>query len=157
MTTLPAPLVLACSLLLPAAGGAGRPADTAAARKLLLKLSNEFRASQKVGALSASEKLTRAAQAVAEAVAKKDKAVSDAKTIEACLEKEGYRPSAWRANVGGGGGDDPSALVKRLMARWQDAPSSREALLSKHTDSGVGIARNSSGNWYVVQLIATPR
>jgi uncharacterized protein YkwD len=156
MTTLPPSLVLASSLLLSAAATGGT-ADTKAARQLVLKLCNDFRTSQKAEALSPNEKLARAAQGVAEELAKQDKLAPYDKAITALLTKEGYRVRTWQANVGRLEADDLKELSERIVAHWQKTPELRKNLLAGHTEGGIGMAKGKSGNWYVLLILATPR
>jgi uncharacterized protein YkwD len=128
----------------------------------IVRLVNEFRASQKAGPLKAEAKLKAAAQKHAEALARVDKPgdsgdphVLNGKNPVDRTRAEGYADEHVGENVGLSIGQaDPVAWV---VKGWQGSPGHRKNMLKPEwTETGVGLAKSRAGKWWFVQVFAIP-
>lgn len=143
--------------VIPPGGRADKPADKPATpQEMIIRLTNEFRRSQKVPPLKADETLARVAQKHAENMARQNKAghFLDGKTPVDRAKAAGYKhpvgenvaATTARAN-----------LARGFVASWKKSPPHRKSMLNPdYTEIGVGVARSKSGVWYACQVFGMP-
>jgi uncharacterized protein YkwD len=150
------------SLILVAAAWAADPEETP--QEAIVRLTSEFRKSQKLSGLTANDKLMKAAQDHADNLARQDKAgddgrnahILDGKTPHDRVVLSGYKSAADGENIGI---LRPSANpVPTAMNGWKLSPGHRKTMLFEpFTEMGVGLAKGAkSGRWYVVQVFGRP-
>jgi len=152
-----------CSLLIALALVQPTDAKTEAPSDAIIRLTNEFRKSEKVSDLKSSKKLNEIAQAHADNMARQDKYgdsdknghVLDDKKLVDRLKAAGYKYRAAGENVGCGRVlDNP---IEAIMDGWKNSPSHRENLArAMFTEMGAGVAQGKSGRWYFVQVFGKP-
>ncbi|NNU79150.1 CAP domain-containing protein [Halovulum dunhuangense] len=139
----------------PGPAGAGVPAG-------ILDHGNRARAAAGLAPLRASDRLNRAAQSHAEAMARAGRLshtlgssspVSRARGVgyayRSLAENIAYRTSPGRA--------DANALAQVFVEQWMASPPHRRNLLNPAlTEAGIGVAA-AGGLVYAVQMLATPR
>jgi uncharacterized protein YkwD len=144
----------------------GQPAEppqdkaTASRAAAVLKLVNQFRKAEGQPAFQQNDILTRAAQKHAVNMARQQKPghVLDGKGPAERIAAEGYEPTSFGENVAftsGGPFGDAAAFAMRF---WKRSPPHRKNLLSPaFTETGIGVARATSGQWYFCLVLAAPR
>jgi uncharacterized protein YkwD len=128
----------------------------------LLAEANRARATAGLPALSGRAELDSAAEQYARELAARQ--VLDHSSAVAGRENVGRRVAAVRVNwtqvaenlfsYTGVGSDQ---LARRTIMAWLDSPGHRENLLDRtYTHTGLGVARDVDGTWYVVQVYVLP-
>jgi uncharacterized protein YkwD len=148
-------VVAACGIAL------GQEPDPDKVRESLFQAINELRTDAKKAALKRNTKLDAAAQKHAENMAKQQKQehTLDGKTVIDRMKAEGYLMS--------GGGEnivaikltkDPAEAVKMAVKAWKDSPGHYENIMrAVFKETGVGMAQDKDGYWYMCQVFAVPR
>lgn len=132
---------------LPLPAGCIRPPEAEAMQARMLALINGYRAEQGLGSLRASPRLATVAQGHAcdnAARAGIDHTGSDGSTLEARLERGGYRWWAAAENTGLGFADSP----ERMFAYWQNSPHHNHNMLKPEiTEAGLGFTGGGRPSW----------
>jgi uncharacterized protein YkwD len=118
--------------------------------KAVIKLTNAERKKADLPPLKPNAKLFAAARAHAANMAKQDKLAHelDDKTPADRVTAAGYKYSRWAENIGWDY-RDPKAAV----AAWMDSPEHKANILNEEvTEIGVGVAKNTKGEPYWVQV-----
>ena len=143
----------------------GQTAATAieAPQAAIVRMTNEFRQSNRMGAINSSKKLMEIAQAHADNMARQDKYgdsdrnghVLDRKDMKDRLMYGGYKYRAAGENVAMSQGmSDPVGVA---MDGWRKSSGHRANMLGKdYTEMGAGVAQSKSGKWYFVQVFGKP-
>jgi uncharacterized protein YkwD len=147
-------------LLVTLAAPAGRAADESeAVRAAILRMTNEFRKSQKRPPLKVNKVLAETAQKHAANMARQDRYgddgknghVLDGKGMKDRVGASGYKGAGWGENVGRT--SESPRKVRVMMNAWKKSAGHRKNLLSPSWDeTGVGTARSRTGQWYFCHL-----
>jgi len=122
----------------------------------LLDLTNQERARKKLPALKPNPVLFRVARAHSANMAKQRKMahVLDGKKPPQRVEAAGYRLGWVGENIAVSGDLEPDEVMKD----WMGSKLHRENILNpRYTEIGIGLAKNSKGEWYYTQVFARPR
>jgi uncharacterized protein YkwD len=155
-------------LVLPPADGVAPPGDVvpaagpyAALAGQVLEEINRVRAAADVGMLAADPRLDQAAVEHARELAGRrlldhESMRPERRTIMLRVETAGV---PWRsvaenlAQVPG----SPGGVARQTARAWLDSPGHRQSMLdARYTLTGVGVAEDAAGYWYVVQLYVLP-
>jgi uncharacterized protein YkwD len=128
----------------------------------LLAESNRTRGTAGLPALSGCAELDSAAEEYARELAARQ--VLDHSSAVAGRENVGLRVAAVRVNwtqvaenLFSYTGAASDQLARRTIMAWLNSPGHRENLLDRtYTHTGLGVARDVDGTWYVVQLYVQP-
>jgi uncharacterized protein YkwD len=138
-----------------AGAGAAAPSDVTAS---LVQLTNSARSSAGIAPLHANTRLMQAAQLQAEQMERMgqlDHVLSGAPypRPEDRLAATGYQWRAYAENIAMGQGS-----VAAAMDSWMHSSGHRANILNSGlTEIGIGLARDSAGRPYYVQVFGTPR
>jgi uncharacterized protein YkwD len=145
-------------------GEAGKVPDLDKVKEQVVKLTNAFRAENKLGALKVNAELGKAAQPFAEYMARTDKFshTADGKEPWERVAAAGYaycivlENIAYEENPEGFTTED---LARRFVQGWKDSPPHRKNMLDPDIeDIGIGVARSSqTGRYYAVQNFGRPK
>jgi uncharacterized protein YkwD len=139
------------------------PVATATRRALardVLQHANEARKDARVRALAEEEALTRAAELYAEELSRLQRLehVSPTRGLETMTQRIEAAGGQWRR-----AGENLATtygvanLPRAVIDMWLGSPGHRRNLLdSGFSQTGVGIARDTRGAWYIVQLYVLP-
>ncbi len=121
----------------------------------VLDLTNEERTDRGLGQLSWDEKLAAAAQAHAEDMADRnyfDHYSPEGENVADRIIDQGYTYLTAGENIAYG-----QTSASQVMDGWMNSEGHRANILNEYfTELGVGIASNSSGRIYWVQVFGTP-
>ena len=153
-------LLSACCVAL--AGESDKATETPP--QAVVRLTNEYRDSQKGAALATDPVLSRVAQDHAENMARQDKYgddgknghILDGKGPKDRVDASGYKYRAFAENVGMNNGyADP---VKAVIEAWIKSELHKKNMLNEvYVEMGAGAARSESGKWYFCQVFGKPR
>lgn len=122
--------------------------------QLILEQTNAERAKEMLRPYKLNTRLTQAAQAHSENMAKQGTLEHDldGKRPSHRISKTGYRWTAYGENIA-------LAPAPRLaMQRWMRSSGHKANILAKqYTEIGIGIARDAEGLYYVTQVFARPQ
>ncbi len=166
-------LVLVPVLASLASGTKGRsadfePPDSKASpdlvKKQIVALSNRFRQQEGRGQLKEDAKLSKAAQAYADFLARAEEFshTADGKEPAERVAEPGYRYCIVAENIANeyrAAGFTTEELAARFIEGWKKSPPHRKNLLDPDVlDVGVGVAQNSkTGKYYAVQDFGRPK
>jgi uncharacterized protein YkwD len=142
----------------PLAVAAGSP-DLATAAELVIDLTNEFRAQERLAKLAPNAQLNEAARAFADFMARTGKYghAADGSQPAERAKRHGYDACIVAENIAylySSTGFTTQALAQGFTQGWMDSPSHRKNMLDADvTESAVAIAQaRESGHYYAVQL-----
>ena len=120
----------------------------------VLDLTNKERKDAGLKALTANEKLFKAARAHSENMAKKDELnhTLDGKGPSERLADSGYGFRSLGENCAAGQRTPAEAITS-----WMNSEGHKANLLSEHAEIGIGIAATADGKKYWTQVFANPR
>ena|ERR1700722_11841735 len=121
----------------------------------LLDQVNKEREKEKLPPLKADPKLCKAARAHSANMAKQEmlEHILDGKKPGQRIEEAGYSYLSSGENIYRSDALDPA----RVVAGWMTSKVHRETILSKKfTETGLGIARSTKGEYYYTQVFALP-
>lgn len=132
----------------------------------LLEEANRARAAAGLPPLRVDAHLARAALAYSRELAARGDVSHDSRTPG--RETVGARIQASGGSYAGGGENlaaitsadapTPAEVAGRVVAGWAESPPHRVNLLKpEYLLAGTGVARGADGDWYIVQLYASPR
>src|SRR5262249_53773509 len=116
--------------------------------QLILELTNEARAKEKLPPLKANATLLRVARAHSANMAKQQKMEHDldGKTPAQRIEDAGYDYKSMGENIAEG---DKPVSIRMIFKGWMDSPGHREHILSpKFDEIGIGIASDKGKRYY---------
>lgn len=150
-------------VLPPPAPPASSAAELAALERETIDVVNRVRASSGAGALAANDAMVRAAREHAQELARRG--VLDHASPTPGRETFAKRLAAAGAPAWTLAGENliqlpyvAADVADEAVTGWLGSPSHRAQMIEPtYTDTGVGIARNASGNWYIVQLFIRRR
>ncbi len=158
------PCLLALGGALAVAAQAAPAADGAETSSLIVRQTNDFRASNGRAALTVDRSLSEAAQRFAEFMAGSDQYGHDADGRQPAdrARAEGYDYCAIAENISyqfSSGGFTSGELAGRFMQGWEQSPGHRHNLLLPAVkDIGVGVAHSArTQRWYGVQMFGRPK
>jgi uncharacterized protein YkwD len=138
--------------------------DLAHVKKHIVALSNRFRQQDGRGQIKEDPKLSKAAQAFAEFMARTDEFnhTADGKEPAERVADAGYRYCIVAENIANESresGFTTDELATRIVEGWKKSPPHRKNLLDADVlDIGVGLAQSSkSGKYYAVQDFGRPK
>jgi uncharacterized protein YkwD len=120
----------------------------------VLDLTNKERKDACLPPLKPNEKLFKAARGHSANMAKQDKLDHklDDKDPGDRLKDVGYAFASWAENCAMG-----QRMAAEAVETWvKSTDGHKENLLSKHTEIGIGVAKNADGTKYWTQVFATP-
>lgn len=120
----------------------------------VLDLTNKERKDACLPPVKPNEKLFKAARGHSANMARQDKLdhTLDNKDPGDRLKDAGYDFSSWAENVAKGQRTPAEAIETWIKS----TDGHKENILSKHTEIGIGVARNADGTKYWTQVFATP-
>jgi uncharacterized protein YkwD len=131
-------------------------AEPTATEKAIVELINMERAKQKLPPLKINSILTKVARDHSQNMAKTGmlEHILDGKKPTDRVKASGYRPALCGENIAVSEGAYTSADV---VQGWMDSKLHREnILMSRFTETGLGIFTNAKGETYYTQVFATP-
>jgi uncharacterized protein YkwD len=120
----------------------------------VLAAHNKVRAEEKLPPLSADPKLTAAAKAHAEDMAKHETMThegTDGSTPAQRIERQGYHARASGENVAEG-----QTSAESVMRTWLNSPPHRKNILGPYSQVGIAVARGKGGEPYWAVDFGTP-
>src|SRR5688572_29414132 len=155
-------LVLCLSLLPASVGLAEDRAFTQETEARMLALVNGLRGENGLKSLERDSRLDDAAAYLAGYMARAGRLDhrADGSTPPARVKERGYRYCDLAENIGmeyDSRGYTAERLAGRFVKNWRNSPPHRANLLHpRATQTGLGVARNSAGEYYAVQVFARP-
>lgn len=157
------PLLALLLAAVPARSPAEEP-DLGRVDRLIISLTNDFRAEQKRSELAISTPLSKAAQDFADYLAGSDKFshTADGKDPSRRAKEHGYDYCIVAENIAyefNSTGWETRQLAREFVRGWQNSPEHRKNMLDADvTEIGVGAAYSrESGRYYAVQEFGRPR
>jgi uncharacterized protein YkwD len=148
----------------PAAAQSPRRPDVEAATRAIVQGTNDFRASQGLGATRPEARLGETARRFAESMASTDRYghEADGSTPAQRAQASGYAYCALAENIGyvmKSSGFSAAELADAFVEGWKNSPPHRKNMLEPAvTETGIGLAQSQkTQRWYAVQLLGRPR
>ena len=142
---------------------AQQPSFTSQVEARVLALINDFRAGEGLGPLERDSRLDQAADYLAGYMAGAGRFDhrADGSTPAARVKQRGYAYCDLSENIAMEydlRGFTVERLASSYLQNWRDSPTHRANILDRAvTQTGIGVARNAQGEYYVTQVFARPR
>jgi uncharacterized protein YkwD len=140
----------------------GTPSFTRQVEARVLELVNDFRSEHDLEALQSEARLERTADYFSGYMARTGELDhrADGKTPAARVQQRGYRYCVVSENIAyeySSRGFSADALARNFFNGWRESSTHRANILDPAvTQTGVGVARNSKGEYFAAQVFARP-